>query len=99
METSSVLHIVLPVNAEAACRNLPIGRALEERFRCLSRREIEVFSLLVCGLSAPRIAAMLFISERTVETHVKHIYLKLNVKNRWQAMEKATPFLSGASGN
>jgi DNA-binding NarL/FixJ family response regulator len=45
----------------------------------LSRREREVFDLLVRGVSNEDIAARLFISARTVETHRSHIYEKLRL--------------------
>jgi DNA-binding NarL/FixJ family response regulator len=52
----------------------------------LTPRELEVLRLLVEGLSAREVAARLFISEKTVGTHVEHILSKLNVKSRVQAV-------------
>ena len=51
----------------------------------LSRRELEVLRLVADGLSNRRIAAMLFISQATVATHVSHILEKLGVSNRVEA--------------
>lgn len=48
----------------------------------LSARELEVILLLVEGCSNRAIAGRLFISERTVENHIQHIFAKLNVSNR-----------------
>jgi non-specific serine/threonine protein kinase len=48
----------------------------------LSPREIEVLRLLVDGATDAEIAAALFISRRTVATHVAHIYAKLGVSSR-----------------
>lgn len=45
----------------------------------LTPREHEVLTLLAEGRSNKGIAAQLFITERTVETHVKQIFLKLGV--------------------
>ncbi len=52
----------------------------------LTRREIEVLRLLPQGLSNPQIAEALFISPRTVQTHVKHIFAKLGVNTRAEAV-------------
>ena len=53
----------------------------------LTRREKEILSLLAEGLSNKEIAEKLFISPGTVKTHVKHIYKKLNVKRRMEAVK------------
>jgi DNA-binding NarL/FixJ family response regulator len=45
----------------------------------LTEREREVLSLVAEGLSNRAIAARLFITERTVEAHVKQIFLKLDL--------------------
>jgi ATP/maltotriose-dependent transcriptional regulator MalT len=52
----------------------------------LSRREREVFELLVQGRSNPEIARTLFISESTVKVHVRHIYEKFGVRTRVEAV-------------
>jgi len=51
----------------------------------LSPREVEVLSLLVRGLSNKQIAAELFVSARTVGTHIEHIYTKIGVSSRGPA--------------
>lgn len=50
----------------------------------LSRREREVAVLVAQGLSNRQIAAALFVTERTAETHVQSILNKLGVSNRAQ---------------
>jgi len=51
----------------------------------LSPRELEVLDLIVRGLSNKQIAYDLKISEDTAKNHVKHIFEKLDVRNRTQA--------------
>ena len=48
----------------------------------LSKREVDVLRLLARGLTVKQTAAELVISEKTVETHIQHIYTKLNVSTR-----------------
>jgi DNA-binding NarL/FixJ family response regulator len=45
----------------------------------LTEREREVLSLVAEGLSNKAIAGRLFITERTVEAHVKQIFLRLHL--------------------
>jgi diguanylate cyclase (GGDEF)-like protein/PAS domain S-box-containing protein len=52
----------------------------------ISAREIEVFTLLVEGLSNKDISETLFISEHTVKNHITRIFQKLQVSDRVQAM-------------
>lgn len=54
-------------------RGLPAG---------LSDRELEVLRLLAGGLSNREIGARLFISRRTAESHVQHIYTKIGFSTR-----------------
>ena len=55
----------------------------------LSEREIEVVRLVAAGLSNRDIAQHLFISEKTVKTHLSNIMGKLGVSNRTRAVERA----------
>lgn len=50
----------------------------------ISEREREVVSGVLDGLSNNEIAGRLFISPRTVETHLYNIYQKAGIKNRLQ---------------
>ena len=54
----------------------------------LSNREREILELLAKGLLYKEIAAQLFISQETVRKHVYHIYEKLHVNNRVEAINK-----------
>jgi DNA-binding CsgD family transcriptional regulator len=55
----------------------------------LSPREIDVLRLLANGRSNQEIAHMLVVALNTVKMHIKHIYRKLGVKNRVQAVAQA----------
>lgn len=52
----------------------------------LSRREAEIMDLVVQGLSNGQLARQLFVSEKTVKNHMNHIFRKLGVTSRAQAM-------------
>ncbi len=54
----------------------------------LSPREQSVAELYSRGFSAGYVAAKLFISKRTVEVHVRHIYEKLGVRSRDELIER-----------
>lgn len=55
----------------------------------LSKRELEVLELMSRGLSNQEIAEHLFVSLNTIKTHSSNLYVKLDVKRRTQAVEKA----------
>lgn len=55
----------------------------------LTSRELEILNTLVLGLDPGEIAGKLFISRETVRNHIKHIYEKLHVHSRSQAVAKA----------
>jgi DNA-binding NarL/FixJ family response regulator len=61
------------------------GPAGDEELERLTRREREVLGLLAHGRSNKRIAFELGISEKTVKTHVGHLFAKLGVTDRTQA--------------
>jgi LuxR family maltose regulon positive regulatory protein len=63
----------------------PVNQNLVEP---LSVRELDVLRLIVEGLSNQAIAQKLFLSLGTVKVHIKHIYAKLEVNSRTQAVAR-----------
>jgi LuxR family transcriptional regulator, maltose regulon positive regulatory protein len=55
----------------------------------LSARESEILKLIADGLSNKEIARTLAITPETVKSHVKHIFIKLSVEKRAQAVSRA----------
>ena len=54
----------------------------------LTPREQEILQLLARGLSNAEIAAQLHLSVETVRTHIRHIYRKLQARNRAEAVSR-----------
>ncbi len=83
----------VPPGMSAGCRPLP-GRRVsavvprvkhrkaQRGWESLTPTEIKVVGLVAEGLSNPQIAARLFLSHRTVATHVSHVLSKLGVRSR-----------------
>jgi LuxR family transcriptional regulator, maltose regulon positive regulatory protein len=63
----------------------PAGSLLEP----LTERELEVLRLLVAGLSNAAMARELIVTVGTIKSHVNHIYGKLGVQSRSQAIARA----------
>jgi DNA-binding NarL/FixJ family response regulator len=63
-------------------RGVEIGSVFDR----LSRREQEVYELLVAGLTNKEIGQALFISDVTAKAHVRHILRKLGVRSRTEAV-------------
>ncbi|GLY29384.1 response regulator transcription factor [Kineosporia sp. NBRC 101731] len=80
-----------PVAAAVAVRQLR-GRAEREsaaRIRFdLTRRERELMDLLIKGMTNAEIAAHLVLSEKTVKNHLNHVYAKLGVRHRTEAVAR-----------
>ena len=58
----------------------------------LTNKELEVFGLILDGLSSEEISEKLFISPNTLKNHLQSIYAKAGVKNKLQLLKKANLF-------
>ncbi|OIK26361.1 response regulator transcription factor [Streptomyces malaysiense] len=64
-----------------------VGQSIRSRFR-LSAREAEIMDLIASGMTNQQIAAVCFISEKTVKNHINRIFAKLQTATRSQATAK-----------
>jgi LuxR family maltose regulon positive regulatory protein len=80
-----VATLLAAAGAPVSAASAP-SRALLEP---LTGRELEILHLLVAGLSNAAMAQELFLSIGTVKSHVNHIYGKLGVESRSQAIARA----------
>ncbi len=74
-----------PTIARKLMLELQRGSELPPTEEPLTEREAEVLTLVAQGLTNQEIADRLFVSERTVRTHVSNILSKLHLANRTQA--------------
>ncbi len=64
----------------------PLGQSIPDRIGGLSEREVTVLACIACGRSNAEIAQELFLSESTVKSHIGHIFTKLDLRDRVQAV-------------
>jgi DNA-binding NarL/FixJ family response regulator len=63
-----------------SCRELSMTTLAD-----LTSRELEILQLVLAGYTNKAIAAEIYISEKTVEFHLDHIYTKIGVRTRLMA--------------
>jgi LuxR family transcriptional regulator, maltose regulon positive regulatory protein len=83
--TSEILDIL--AGAEPSAPRAPL-RPREP----LTKSEIRVLRYLPTNLTQPEIAAELYLSVNTVNTHISHLYTKLGTHRRGEAVERARAF-------
>jgi DNA-binding NarL/FixJ family response regulator len=64
----------------------PASAVDDRRLACLSRRELDVLRAMAGGRSNAEIGTAMHLSEATVKTHVTHIFAKLGLRDRVQAV-------------
>ncbi|HLQ33256.1 MAG TPA: response regulator transcription factor [Chloroflexota bacterium] len=76
------------MESERRARRFSGGEPPEE-FEALTHREMDVLQQLAAGETNRRIGLLLYLSPKTVEYHTRHIFQKLRVSNRTQAVLRA----------
>jgi len=88
MSSQIARKVVNAFQVGAATADTGATTAPSKAISILSNRENEILELLALGMLYKEIAAKLFISQETVRKHVYHIYEKLHVNNRVEAINK-----------
>jgi DNA-binding CsgD family transcriptional regulator len=80
-------HLARPAAPASAPVSVAVaGHGLVEP---LTAREAEILRLLATGITVDEIAGQLFLSPNTVKTHLTHVYAKLGVRGRAEAVRAA----------
>jgi DNA-binding NarL/FixJ family response regulator len=77
--------------------SLVSARGDDDRLADLTEREHEVLELMAQGLTNAGIAKRLYLSERTVEAHVRHVLMKLNIPESEDAHRRVLAVLARLS--
>lgn len=85
----SVLHPTIARKVLNRFVPSPVKPAQPETSKILSEREIKVLKLATRGLSNQQIADTLYLSLRTIQAHLGHIFNKLQVSSRTEAVVRA----------
>jgi len=74
---------IAQAQSQAQVREVP--PPLNDSISALTKREMEILRLVAEGLTNEEIGKKIFISEKTVKTHLTNIFDKLKVNNRFKA--------------
>lgn len=99
MEAEKIVDAISEVNDGGSVIQPSLARSLLRHFHtespsgkeeppypALTPREVEILQIIAKGLSNAEAAAVLKISRATIRTHLEHIYAKLSVSNRVEAI-------------
>jgi len=84
-------EIVIPEHIANALATMS-KNSLENTKSSLSERQLEILKMVQAGLSNAGIAAVLYISEATVKSHLQRVFKILGAKNRIDSVRKAEHF-------
>lgn len=108
-ETKPAAYIIKPFDQKDLLANIEIALynhaqndtriLIPERINAgihtpLTEREFEILKMIYDGASNRKIAQQLFVSNNTVKTHIKSIYLKMEVNSRSNCLIKVRTLLS-----
>jgi len=92
--TRAIEHLIANTTAPAATETAEMATAQQsphkENTPYLTPRELDVIHMVARGFTSRDIAKMLNMSCHTVHSHLKHIYRKLSVNSRSEAVFEAT---------
>jgi len=83
------LLAALDVHAQPELSHNDAQISLHTLVEPLSEREVEILRLIAAGMSNQEITEKLIIAMSTLKTHINHIYAKLDVRSRTQAIVRA----------
>jgi DNA-binding NarL/FixJ family response regulator len=79
-----------PLIADPALAKAPSRPALDAEAPTLTERETEILALISRGYTYSEVANLLSVSIHTIQTHIKHLYGKLSVHSRSEAVFEAS---------
>lgn len=80
---------IIAAAVEARASESPAEARVQPVVDVLTEREKDVLRLLPTSLSCNEMAAALFVGHNTIKTHLRNIYMKLYVRSRSEAIERA----------
>lgn len=94
ISTNKIVEAIHEVVKGGGAMSSGIAKLVMQSFRInpdspLSKRETEILAAIAEGKSRSKIASNLFIDLETVKTHIKNIYLKLDVNSKEEAIRVA----------
>lgn len=94
VESEKIITAIKDVVRDGGAMSPNVARLVMRSFRRnldtpLSKRETEILEKVAEGKSKSAIAADLFVEEETIKTHIKNIYLKLDVHSKADAIKAA----------
>ncbi|WP_421945625.1 response regulator [Pedobacter sp.] len=92
--SSKIIDAIREVSTGGGAMSTNVARIVMHSFQKnlnspLTKRETEILDRIANGQTKPQIAKELFIDQETVRSHVKNIYIKLDVNSKSEAIKAA----------